>query len=134
MSDSGPLYAALDCGTGGAKCWIFDARGTCVGVAREPWSYREEMFEQGGITRGYSFDPDAFFAALARCARRALEVAAVPARAVRGISTTAQRLGTVFLDARGREVYAGPNMDGRGFDGAMEVMSNLGLERAVAIS
>jgi autoinducer-2 kinase len=134
MSDSGPLFAALDYGTGGAKCGIFDARGTCVGVAREPWSYREETFEQGGITRGYSFDPDAFFAALARCARRALETAGVRPHAVRGISTTAQRLGTVFLDARGREIYAGPNMDGRGFDGAMEVMSSLGLERAVAIS
>ncbi|MFM7141675.1 MAG: FGGY family carbohydrate kinase, partial [Alphaproteobacteria bacterium] len=39
----------------------------------------------------------------------------------------------VFLDDRGREIYAGPNMDGRGFDGAMQVMGTLGLDRAVAI-
>ena len=53
--------------------------------------------------------------------------------AIAGVSASAQRLGSVFLDARGREVYAGPNMDGRGFDGAMQIMGRLSLERAVGI-
>jgi autoinducer 2 (AI-2) kinase len=33
-----------------------------------------------------------------------------------GISTCAQRIATVFLDNRGREIYGGPNTDVRGID------------------
>src|SRR5581483_42722 len=106
----------------------------CLAVERAPWTYRDEPFEMAGLTRGYSFDPDHFWSLLARCARSALAQAGVPASAVRGVSTTAQRLGTVFLDAAGREVYAGPNMDGRGFSGALEIMGKLDVARAVAIS
>ncbi|MFM7143997.1 MAG: hypothetical protein ACKO2K_19000, partial [Alphaproteobacteria bacterium] len=68
MSDPGPVLAALDFGTGGGKCMLVDARGRCLAVAREPWAYREEPVEPSGFTRGYSFDPDAFWAVLARCA------------------------------------------------------------------
>jgi sugar (pentulose or hexulose) kinase len=134
MSDRDPIFAAVDYGTGGAKCALFDAGGRCLAVAREPWTYREERLEDGTPTPGYSFDPDAFWAAIARCSRRALDDAGVRADAVRGIAPSAQRLGTVFLDAAGREIYAGPNMDGRGFTGAIDVMGRLGLERTVAIT
>ena len=133
MHDRGPIFAALDYGTGSGKCALFDAAGHCLAVAREPWTYREEPVEPPGFTRGYSFDPDAFWAALARCTRAALAKAGVGSDAIAGVSASAQRLGSVFLDARGREVYAGPNMDGRGFDGAMQIMGRLSLERAVGI-
>jgi sugar (pentulose or hexulose) kinase len=134
MDSGDPAFAALDYGTGGGKCVLFDAAGRCLAVAREAWTYREEPAAQPGLTQGFSFDPEAFWAALARCARHALADAGIPPTAVRGIATSAQRLGTVFLDAAGREVYAGPNMDGRGFDGSLEVMGTLGLERTVAIT
>ena len=133
MHDRGPIFAALDYGTGSGKCALFDAAGHCLAVAREPWTYREEPVEPPGFTRGYSFDPDTFWAALARCTRAALAKAGVGSDAIAGVSASAQRLGSVFLDARGREVYAGPNMDGRGFDGAMQIMGRLSLERAVGI-
>ena len=134
MTAAEPVFAALDYGTGGAKCALFDARGRRLSVVREPWTYEEAAVTPGAMTRGYRFDPETFWAALARCARGALAAAAVPAEAVAGISATAQRLGTVFLDAHGREIYAGPNMDGRGFSGAMEIMGTLGLERTIEIS
>lgn len=133
MSDPGPVLAALDFGTGGGKCMLVDASGRCLAVSREPWSYREEPVDPPGLTRGYSFDPEAFWEALARCTRSALDAAGVSPDAVVGVSATAQRLGSVFLDDRGREIYAGPNMDGRGFDGAMRIMGTLGLDRVVAI-
>lgn len=129
-----PVFAALDYGTGGGKCALFDARGRCLAVAREPWTFNVEPAGDASPAPSYSFDAEAFWRAIARCARRALAAAAVPATVVRGVATTAQRLGTVFLDAAGREVYAGPNMDGRGFSGALEIMEKLGLERTVAIS
>ena len=133
MTASGPVLAALDFGTGGGKCMLVDATGRCLAVAREPWGYREEPVDPPGFTRGYSFDPEAFWEALGRCTRAALAAAGIPAGAIVGVSATAQRLGSVFLDERGREIYAGPNMDGRGFDGAMKIMGTLGLDRAVAI-
>lgn len=131
---TGEIFAALDFGTGGGKCALFRADGHCIAVRRETWTYREEPVDPPGFTVGYSFDPEAFWAALARCTRAALADAGIPAAAVRGVSTTAQRLGTVLLDAAGREIYAGPNLDGRGFSGGMEAMSTLGLERTVAIT
>jgi autoinducer 2 (AI-2) kinase len=134
MADEPPFFAALDYGTGGGKCAIFDAAGRCRAVAREPWTYIPEPRQQEGVHGGYAFDPDTFWGAIARCARRALADARLDASAIKGISATAQRLGAVFLDAAGREIYAGPNMDGRGFNGALEIMGKIDLERAVKIS
>lgn len=134
MATAGPFLAALDYGTGGGKCAIFDARGRRLAVAREPWSYQPAPFEHDGLIVGSSFDPHAFWAALARCARRALADAGVKANAVAGIAATAQRLGTVLLDARGHEVYAAPNLDGRGLSGGFEVMEKLDQPRVTHIT
>ncbi len=133
MSDRAPVFAALDYGTGGGKCALFDAHGRCLAVAREPWSYTEVSLGEGSLMSGFRFDPAAFWAALGRCVRLAIDGAGIPAHAIRGVAATAQRLGTVLLDAHGDEIYAAPNLDGSGFDGALAVMDRLGLERAVAI-
>jgi autoinducer 2 (AI-2) kinase len=134
MSYRAPYFLALDYGTGGGKCAIFDAEGRCVACVREPWSYTEVDLGEGSMGRGYSFEPDAFWSALTRCTRSALEKSGLDPAAIAGVSTTAQRLGTVFLDAQGREIYAGPNMDGRGFGGALDVMGKLGMEAGVKIT
>lgn len=134
MSDRSPYFVALDYGTGGGKCAIFDAGGHCVACVREPWSYTELDLGAGSMGRGYSFEPDAFWAALARCTRAALAQSAIDPGAIAGVASTAQRLGTVFLDAHGREIYAGPNMDGRGFSGALDVMGKLGMDDGVRIT
>ncbi|MBM4244656.1 MAG: hypothetical protein FJ148_12675 [Deltaproteobacteria bacterium] len=134
MDDRHPCFLALDYGTGGGKCAIFDAGGRCLAVVREPWSYDDVALGAEAMGRGYAFDPNAFWAALARCTRAALAQAAVDPAAIAGVSTTAQRLGTVFLDAKGREVFAGPNMDGRGFAGALDVMGRLGMDDGVRIT
>ena len=134
MTDPAPCFLALDYGTGGGKCAVFDATGRCLAVVREPWSYDDVDLGENAMGRGYAFDPDSFWAALARCTRAALAKAALDPAAIAGISTTAQRLGTVFLDARGREVFAGPNMDGRGFPGALDVMGRLAMDDGVRIT
>jgi len=134
MRSDGPYFAALDYGTGGGKCAIFDAAGKRLAVAREAWTYQRIAYEHEQLMVGYGFDPHAFWSALGRCARQAMEESGIAASAVAGVAATAQRLGTVLLDARGREVYAAPNMDGRGLEGGFEVLEKLSLERAVRIT
>ncbi len=134
MIDRSPVFLALDYGTGGGKCAIFDAIGRCLACVREPWSYDEVDLGENAMGRGYSFDPDAFWAALSRCTRAAIAQAGIDPAAIAGVSTSAQRLGTVFLDAQGREIFAGPNMDGRGFPGALDVMGRLGMDDGVKIT
>lgn len=129
-----PFFAVLDFGTGGGKCAIFDAEGRCAAVARKEWSYSLVPFEHSELTGGYAFDPHSFWASLCACARQALEEAELRPEAIAGIGTTAQRLGTVFLDARGREIYAAPNRDGRGIAGAFLVIEKLGMERSIEIT
>jgi autoinducer 2 (AI-2) kinase len=133
MGHRAPYFVALDYGTGGGKCAVFDAEGRCAACVREPWTYEEVVLDPD-VGRGYAFAPDAFWAALARCTRRALAESGVDPGAVAGVASSAQRLGTVFLDARGREVYAGPNLDGRGFSGALEVMGALGMDEGIRIT
>jgi sugar (pentulose or hexulose) kinase len=134
MKSRAPFFVALDYGTGGGKCAVFDAEGRALACVREPWTYVEVALEQEGLGQGYAFDPQAFWGAVARCTREALARAQIDPAAIAGVATTAQRLGTVLLDARGRELYAGPNMDGRGFTGALEVMGRLGMEDCVRIT
>jgi autoinducer 2 (AI-2) kinase len=134
MADRSPYLAALDYGTGGGKCVIFDAGGRCIAVAREAWTYTPVATDSQSPVHGYAFDANAFWAAIARCTRRALDESGIEPAEIAGVSTTAQRLGSVFLDAWGSEVYAGPNMDGRGFPGAMEIIGQLGMERVIQFS
>jgi len=134
MSSHPPYFAALDFGTGGGKCAIFDAAGERLAVTREPWSFQSVPYEHEDLVVGSSFDPHAFWTALGRCARQAIAHAGIAPEAIAGIAATALRLGTVFLDARGREVYAAPNMDGRGLAGGFEVMEKLDPAQAVRIT
>ena len=134
MAEHGPYFAALDFGTGGGKCAIFDTRGGCLAVVREEWTYDAVPFEHDELVHGSAFDPESFWAALGRCSRRAIEDAGIAPKDIGGISATALRLGTVFLDASGREIYAAPNMDGRGLAGGFEVLEAFQPADAMSIT
>jgi autoinducer 2 (AI-2) kinase len=86
------------------------------------------------FVKEFSFDAPAFWEILCRCTRQALEQAAVAPGEIVGVSATSQREGCVFLDAHGREIYAGPNLDARGFAEGLDVMNALGLERLYQIT
>jgi len=60
---------------------------------------------------GCELDPRQAWDALVNATREALSTA--DAREVAGIGVTSQRTGVVFVDEDGRELYAGPNADGR---------------------
>jgi autoinducer 2 (AI-2) kinase len=120
------LVVALDAGTGGAKCAVYDLEGRRRALASEAWEYAVTVDPAMPLLRTYSFDPDLFWSALCRSARRALAEAGARSQDVIGVAATSQREGCVFLDETGREIYAGPNLDARGFMEGLEVLSTLG--------
>ena len=128
------VIVALDAGTGGAKCAVFDLAGRLCALHRESWDYTVVADAATPFVKAFSFDPELFWSILCRCARQALCEAAIPAGEVIGIATTSQREGCVFLDAGGKELYAGPNLDSRGFEEGLEVLAALGLERLYEIT
>jgi sugar (pentulose or hexulose) kinase len=126
------VVLALDAGTGGAKCVAIDERGQIRGRAARRWSYRVEANAQVPMVKEYAFDPDEFWTILGDCSRAALRD--IQSDEIIGVVATSQREGCVFLDAGGREIYAGPNLDSRGFMEGLEVLEKLGAERLYAIT
>jgi sugar (pentulose or hexulose) kinase len=127
-------FVVLDAGTGGGKCVIFDATGKRLGAHREPWAYDLRLNPDIPFVKEFSFSAPAFWDILCGCTRRALDASGVAPADVAGIACTSQREGCVFLDARGAEIYAGPNIDARGFNEGFEVLNTLGNERLYAIT
>jgi autoinducer 2 (AI-2) kinase len=125
---------ALDAGTGGAKCTVFDATGRLLAMRGQRWDYTVHANRDVPLVKEYSFDPEAFWQALAGCTRAALDEARIAPGDVLGVATTSQREGCVFLDAAGRELYAGPNLDSRGFLEGLEILGVLGVERLYEIT
>jgi autoinducer 2 (AI-2) kinase len=123
----------LDAGTGSGRCVVFDRAGRVLASAQEPFVYHGFVDPDLPLVRGFDLDPDAFWAALARCARAA--VAAMPDDArVRAVIATSQREGCVFLDHDGAVLYAGPNLDARAAMEGIELQGVIPLARLHAIT
>lgn len=129
-----PAIVVLDAGTGGAKGAVFDENGRLLGRHAEPWAYEVAVHPDVPLVKQYAFAPEAFWQALARCTRAALQAAHVSTSEVIGVATTSQREGCVFLDGDGREIYAGPNLDSRGFLEGLEILGALGGQRLYEIT
>lgn len=128
------VIAIFDAGTGAAKCALFDLTGALRGAHSEAWSYAVHAHRDVPLVKEYAFDPDAFWAILARCMRAALAQARVAPADVIGVVTTSQREGCVFLAADGRELYAGPNLDSRGFLEGLDILGSFGPQRLYEIT
>jgi autoinducer 2 (AI-2) kinase len=123
----------LDAGTGSGRCVIFDRAGRVLASAQQPFVYRGFVDPVMPLVRGFDLDPDAFWGALARCARTA--VGALPAGTrVRAVIATSQREGCVFLDRDGGVLYAGPNLDARAAMEGLELQGVIPLARLHAIT
>jgi autoinducer 2 (AI-2) kinase len=124
----------LDAGTGGAKCVIFDERGRCLGRHAERWGYHAVPNRDFPFVKEFAFDAEAFWSILTGCVRTALARSGVDPGEVLAVGTTSQREGCLFLDAQGGVLYAGPNLDSRGFSEGLEVLNTLGAERLYQIT
>ena len=106
------LYAGLDVGTSGARCLVVDEHGARKGYGERSWSYATD---ESGF---HTLDPATAIDALAATVTDAFNTC--DARELRGIGVTSQRTGVVLLDEDGKELYVGPNTDGRGAQHGVE--------------
>lgn len=127
-----PVVLVLDAGTGGAKCVAIDESGRVRGRASRRWMYQVVANAEVPMVKEYAFDPNEFWTILGDCARAALR--ATDGEDVVGVVASSQREGCVFLDDAGREIYAGPNLDSRGFMEGFEVLEKLGAQRLYEIT
>jgi sugar (pentulose or hexulose) kinase len=102
--------AAIDAGTTGVRCMIFDMNGKSLGVGRESWDYTTPV----GLEIAKEFDPLHFWQLICSVTKKAIKGSGVKASDISAVAATSQRHGIVFLDKDGREVHGGPNIDARG--------------------
>lgn len=125
--------ATLDAGTGSVRCVVFDPSGTPLASAQEPFQYQLVSDPVMPMIRGFDLDTKAFWVALARCARQALE-RLPPGTQLRGVIATSQREACVFVDAAGETLYAGPNLDARAAMEGFEAQQVIDQARLHAIT
>jgi sugar (pentulose or hexulose) kinase len=99
---------ALDAGTGAGRCFLVSLDGQHAIDAYEEWSYDFPPEAQPG---GAQFDASVFWDLFTRLIRQALAKGDLAPDQIAAVSSTSQREGIVLLDANGRELYAGPNID-----------------------
>lgn len=107
MSDE--LLLAIDAGTGTCRAVLFSPDGAQVSIGQREYSHRERP----GVPGSQVFDTDANWRLICECVREALAAPGVRADAVKAVSATSMREGMVLYDARGEEIWACPNVDGR---------------------
>ena len=116
---------AIDVGTSTVRCLITDPLGQPVSLSSQPWSYQtpEDL-----APMGHEFQPEELWRTLCQVIREALTEAKIRPEHIRGVSATSQREGAVFLDQKGRELYAGPNIDLRALFEGIAIDDEFGAE------
>lgn len=116
------LLLTIDFGTSGIKCMIFSLFGKVTTQRFMPVQY---MDSEGLSGIGKEFDASAAWLTIAKMIRECIRnVKASPADVV-ATAATSQRHGAVFLDEKGKIIYAGPNLDARGVLVQDQVMQEL---------
>ena len=97
---------AIDLGTGGPKVALVTTDGDIVGHEFEPTSM---LLSEGG---GAEQDPEEWWTAITRAARRLLDRGLVDVADIEAVSVTAQWSGTVAVDAVGQRPHERGHLDG----------------------
>lgn len=107
MTADGPVYLAIDAGTGSARALAFDADGVLVARAAREWTHRAVP----GFPGGTDFDPVAGWSLIASAVREV--VARLGGHRIVAVAASSMREGFVLYDGEGAELWACPNTDGR---------------------
>jgi len=118
MSDE--LLLAIDCGTGSARAALFDLHGRVIGLGSREWRHATLP----GAPGSQVFDTAANWLTVCACIREALACADGAAGRIAAVSATSMREGMVLYDARGEELWACPNVDGRAGAEAAELVAS----------
>lgn len=101
---------AIDAGTTGVRCMIFDKTGKALGVSRKSWGYTTPT----DLEIAKEFDPAEFWKHVCQVVKGAIEDSNLDSSTLKAVATTGQRHSIVLLDAAGRELHGSPNIDARG--------------------
>lgn len=112
------LLLAIDVGTGSCRAIVFDADGQQLAIGQREYSHPELPDAPGSQV----FDTEGNWELICQCIREAL--APLGADAVKAVSATSMREGMVLYDARGREIWACPNVDSRAGTEASELVES----------
>jgi autoinducer-2 kinase len=115
---SDELLLAIDAGTGSCRAVLFTPDGTQVAIAQREYSHPELPGHPGSQV----FDTDGNWTLICACVQEALAAAGAAPAAVQAVSATSMREGMVLYDARGREIWACPNVDSRAGEEAGELV------------
>ncbi len=107
---TGDYIAAIDAGTGSGRCVIFDSEGTQNSISSREWSHPSIPEFPGS----FIFDTQQNWKLICESTREAIQSAKIQPGDIRGISATSMREGMVLYDAKGKEIWACPNVDSRG--------------------
>jgi autoinducer 2 (AI-2) kinase len=115
---SDDLLLAIDAGTGSCRAVLFDADGVQVAIGQREYTHPELP----GVPGSQVFDTDGNWRLICACVRDTLEASRARPEAIRAVSSTSMREGMVLYDARGREIWACPNVDSRAGEEAAELV------------
>lgn len=122
---SAKYILAIDAGTGGVRSIVTDLSGQLVSLCHNEWTYATPC---DIAPLGKEFDPNFFWRLICQSVRKAINDANISAKEIVAVSATSQREGMVFLDRKGKELYAGPNIDLRALAEGISIDSELGEE------
>jgi autoinducer 2 (AI-2) kinase len=112
------LLLAIDAGTGSCRAVLFAPDGSQVAIGQREYAHPELPQAPGSQV----FEADANWRLICECVREALARAGGAPDAVKAVSATSMREGMVLYDARGREIWACPNVDSRAGEEAAELI------------
>jgi autoinducer 2 (AI-2) kinase len=105
----GKYVLAVDAGSSGCRSLIIDLKGNLVSSAYQEWFY--DLMPPEIAPMGKEFSPRKFWDIICRLIRESIKKGDVAPVDIIAVSSASQRQGAVFLDKKGRELYAGPNTD-----------------------
>jgi autoinducer-2 kinase len=114
------LLLAIDAGTGSCRAVLFTAGGEQLAAGQREYAHAELP----GVPGSRVFDTAANWKLIGQCVREALAAAHVDPAAIKAVSATSMREGMVLYDARGDEIWACPNVDGRAGAEAAELVES----------
>ena len=124
------LLLAIDAGTGSCRAVLFDLQGAQVAIGQREYKHRELP----GAPGSQVFDTETNWRLICECVHEALASSSSSAERIVAISATSMREGMVLYDARGREIWACPNVDSRADTEAAELVGSGAAEEIYALA
>ena len=121
---------AIDAGTGSCRASVFDREGRQASIAQHEWSHRPLP----GAPGSQVFETGRNWKLISHCVRDALFAGSIEPSQIKAVSASSMREGMVLYDARGKEVWACPNVDSRAAEEARLMVEDGSAEKIFAES